>query len=161
MRTFTWLFLAGLVCVTVTSCTKKESSDDATAQKQASEPAPAAAGPELAGRWEITGWQADEVDQFDMWRVGDVMVEFHPDGSIESKLVYDDGEERTSMGTWKRDGSHLEIAIQGGGEEGDEPFERTREFSIDELTPSSLVVHAEIGGPGKPIVLTYKAKRLP
>jgi len=45
--------------------------------------------------------------------------------------------------------------------EGDEPFERTREFTIDELTAGAFAVRAEIGPADKPIVLTYKAQRLP
>jgi hypothetical protein len=45
--------------------------------------------------------------------------------------------------------------------EGDEPFERIREITIDELTAGAFAVGAEIGPAEKPIVLTYEAQRLP
>ena len=115
----------------------------------------------IVGTWQITEWKADHVDQIEMWRIGDLKVEFRTDGSIESKLVYTNGEERSSRGTWRRSGDDVEIRVVGGGEtEGDEPFERTRMFAIDELTPSAFSVHAEIGTAQMPIVLTYKARRL-
>ena len=80
-----------------------------------------------------------------MWRIGNSTVEFRADGSIESQLVYSNGDEQISGDTWKRSEDNVEIHIKGGGEtEGDEPFERTREFTIDELTPGALSVHAEI-----------------
>ena len=97
-----------------------------------------------------------------MWRIGNLTVEFRADGSIESQLVYSNGDERSSGGTWKRSENNVEIRIKGGGEtEGDEPFERTREFTIDELTSGAFSVHGEIGTAEMPIVLTYKARRLP
>ncbi len=74
-----------------------------------------------------------------MWRIGDLTVEFRADGSIESQLVYRNGDERSSGGTWKRSEDNVEVHIKGGGEtKGDEPFERTREFTIDELTPDAF-----------------------
>ena len=57
---------------------------------------------------------------------------------------------------------YLEIHVKGGGEkEGDEPFERTRGFTIEELTAGAFALRAEVGPAEKPIVLTYKAQRLP
>ena len=104
----------------------------------------------------------DHVDQIAMWRIGDLTVDFRADGSIETQLVYTNGDERISGGTWQKSEDKVEIRIKGGGEtEGDEPFERTREFTIDELTAGAFSVHAEIGPAEKPIVLTYKATRLP
>jgi hypothetical protein len=97
-----------------------------------------------------------------MWRIGDLTVEFRADGSIESQLVFSNGDERSSRGTWKRSEDNMEVTIKGGSEvEGDEPFERTREYTIDELTTDAFSVHGEIGPAEKPIVLTYKARRLP
>ena len=56
----------------------------------------------------------------------------------------------------------LDILVKGGGEkEGDEPFERTRGFTIDELTAGVFALRAVVGPADKPIVLTYKAQRLP
>ena len=56
----------------------------------------------------------------------------------------------------------MEIHISGGGEtEGDEPFERTREYTIDEMTEDAFTARGVIGPADRPIVLTYKAKRLP
>ena len=76
--------------------------------------------------------------------------------------MFSNGDEQISGGTWKRNEDNVEINIKGGSEtEGDEPFERTREFTIDELTPGAFSVHGEIGPAEKPIVLTYKARRLP
>jgi hypothetical protein len=166
MRKIAWLLVCGFVCVTVGSCTKDEGSQETATQEEpvevtkvAEEVAEEVA---LVGKWQITEWKADQVDQMEMWRVGNLTVEFRADGSIESQLVYSDGDERTSGGTWKRSGDTVEIIIKGGGEtEGDEPFERTREFTVDELTPDAFSVHAEIGTAESPIVLTYKARRIP
>jgi len=146
----------------VASCTKNDGSDETATQKESAEVTEAAEEVALAGTWEITEWKADHVDQIEMWRIGKLTVEFRADGSIESQLVYSNGEERSSKGTWKRSEDNVVIQIKGGGEtEGDEPFERTREFAIDELTAGAFSVHAEIGPAEKPIVLTYKAQRLP
>jgi hypothetical protein len=163
MKTIACFLLCCLVCVFLGSCTKKESSEETAAQKEAAEVAEEAAEEiAIVGKWQITEWKADHVDQIEMWRIGNLTVEFRADGSIESKLVYSDGEERASGGTWKRSGDNMEIHIKGGGEtEGDEPFERTREFTFDELTADAFAVHGKIGPEEKPIVLTYKAKRLP
>ncbi len=156
MRTIVWLMLCGLICIFVGSCTKNEGAEETAAQKESTEAAA------IVGKWQITEWKADHVDQIAMWRIGNLTVEFRADGSIETQLVYSNGDERISGGTWKRSEDKVEIRIKGGGEtEGDEPFERTREFTIDELTPAALSVHGEIGPAEKPIVLTYKARRLP
>jgi hypothetical protein len=110
----------------------KEDSEEAITQEEVSEDA-------VVGKWEIAEWRADHVDQIQMWRIGTLTVEFREDGSIETQLVYDNGDERGSEGTRKKSGDQLEVRITGGGEtEGDEPFERTREFTIDELTASAL-----------------------
>ena len=146
MKKTAWLLLCIFICISVGSCTKKEGAEEVA----------------IVGKWQVTEWKADHVDQIEMWRIGDLTVEFRADGSIESKLVYSDGDERASGGTWKRNKDKLEIHVKGGGDtEGDEPFERTREFTIDELTAGAFAVHAEIGPADKPIVLTYKAQRLP
>ena len=158
MKKTTWLLLCFFICISVGSCTKKEGAEETATQKESTEAAEEVA---IVGKWQITEWKADHVDQIEMWRIGNLTVEFRADGSIESQLVYSDGEERTSGGTWKRSENNVEIHIKGGGEtEGDEPFERTREFTIDELTAGAFSVHAEIGPAEKPIVLTYKATRL-
>jgi hypothetical protein len=164
MKKIACLFLCCLVCFSAGSCTKKEDSEKAVTQKEVSEVSEVPEVSEVAvvGKWEITEWRADHVDQIEMWRIGALSVEFRADGSIESHLVYANGDERSSKGTWKRSGDQLEITISGGGEtEGDEPFERTREFAIDELTEGAFLVRGEIGSTEKPIVLTYKARRLP
>lgn len=166
MKTVACLLLSCLVCVFLGSCTKKESNEETAAQKETTEVTEAveevAEEVAMIGSWQITEWKADHVDQIEMWRVGNLTVEFRADGSIESKLVYSDGEERTSGGTWERSGNTVQIHVKGGGEtEGDEPFERTREYTIDELTPDVFSVHGTIGPVDKPIVLTYKATRLP
>jgi len=159
MKKIAWILLCCFTCILAGSCTKNDASDEtATQEVSAEEVAEELA---IAGRWEITEWKADDIDQIEMWRVGDLTVEFRADGSVESQLVYSDGDERTSKGTWKRSEDNLEILITGGGDtEGDEPFERTREFTIDELTPDAFSVRAEIGAGDNPIVLTYKARRL-
>jgi len=167
MKKIAGLLLCCLVCFSAGSCTKKEDSaksEEAVTQEVVPEVAEVSEVSEVAvvGKWEITEWHADHVDQIEMWRIGALSVEFREDGSIESQLVYDNGDERSSKGTWKRSGDQLEVTISGGGEtEGDEPFERTREFVIDELTDGAFLVRAEIGSKEKPIVLLYKAKRLP
>ena len=168
MKKIAWLLLCCFICISVGSCTKDEGSEETATQKESTEvtevteAAEAAEEVAIVGRWQITEWKADHVDQIEMWRIGNLTVEFRADGSIESQLVYSDGEERISRGTWKKSEDNLEIHIRGGSEtEGDEPFERTREFTIDELTPGAFSVHAEIGPAEKPIVLTYKATRLP
>jgi len=162
MKKLTWLLLCCFICISIGSCTKKEGTEETTTQKESTEVTEAAKEVAIVGKWQITEWKADHVDQIEMWRIGNLTVEFRADGSIESQLVYSDGDERSSKGTWKRSKDSVEIVIKGGGEtEGDEPFERTRGFTIDELTPAAFSVHAEIGSAEKPIVLTYKARRLP
>lgn len=164
MRKIAWLVACCCICILTGSCTKKEGSEQ-TASKESTEETGSMdeMGTEevaLAGNWKITEWKADYVDQFEMWRIGDLTVDLKEDGSVETHLVYSNGEERSSGGTWSRDGDKLVINVQGGNEtEGDEPFERTREFMIDELSPETLVVHAEIGPAEKPIVLSYRAQR--
>jgi hypothetical protein len=162
MKKIVWILLCCFIGISVGSCTKKESSEDTATQKESTEVTEAAVEIDIVGRWQVKEWKADHVDQIEMWRVENLTVEFRADGSIESKLVHVEGDERISRGTWKRDGDDLEIVIKGGGEtEGDEPFERTRDFTIDELTPDAFAVHAEIGTADMPIVLTYKAQRMP
>ena len=162
MKKIAWLLLCCFTFISVESCTKNEGSEETATQKESTEVTEAAEEVAIVGRWQITEWKADHVDQFEMWRIGNLTVEFRADGSIESQLVYSNGDERISRGTWKRSEDNVEIRIMGGGEtEGDEPFERTRVFTIDELTPGALSVHAEIGTVEMPIVLTYKARRLP
>ncbi len=158
MKQIAWLLSCCLVCLSVGSCTQKEESEEAVKQKDTTEAAEVA----IVGKWEITKWMADHVDQIEAWRIGTLTVEFRADGSIESQLVYSNGDKRSTKGKWTRSGDKLEILISGGGEiEGDEPFERTREFAIDELTDGALSVRGEIGPSEKPIVLTYRARRLP
>lgn len=162
MKTIVWLLLCCFTCISVGSCTKNDSSEETVTQKEFTEVTEAAEEIAIVGKWQITEWKADHVDQIEMWRIGDLTVEFRDDGSIESKLLFSNGDERTSGGTWKRNEDKLEIHIKGGDEtEGDEPFERTRDFTIDELTLGALSVRGEIGPTEKPIVLTYKASRLP
>jgi hypothetical protein len=164
MKKFAWLLLCCLICFSVASCTQKEESEEPVTQEQVAEEVTEAVAEEvpIVGKWQITEWKADQADQIEMWRVGTVTVEFRADGSVESQLVYSNGEERSSKGTWTRKDDKLEINIKGGGEEeGDEPFERTREFTIDELTVGAFSVRAEIGPAENPIVLSYKARRLP
>lgn len=169
MRKIACLLLCCLVCFSAGSCTQKEDSEEAAKETEevATETEEAVTQEEvpeyaIVGKWEITEWRAAKVDQIEMWRIGSLTVEFREDGSVETQLVYHDGDERGSKGTWKRTGDRLEIHIAGGGEtEGDEPFERTREFAIDELTEGALSVRSEVGPTEKPIVLIYKAKRLP
>lgn len=159
MKKIAWLLLCCFTCISVGSCTKNEGSEDTATQKESTEVTGEVA---VTGRWQITDWKVDHIDQFEMWHVEKLTVEFRADGAIESQIVYSDGEERVTGGTWMRIEDNLEIHIKGGGEtEGDEPFERTREFAIDELTPDALSIHAEVGPAEKPIVLTYKARRLP
>ena len=165
MKKVAWLFMCCFIVMSMGSCGKDEGTDETTTQKESAEVAPVTEAAEdvaFVGKWQITHWKADDVDQLEMWRVGNITVEFRTDGSIESQLVYSDGDERSSKGTWKKGEDEVEIVIKGGGEtEGDEPFERTRVFQIDELTPAAFAVHAEIGSADNPIVLTYKARRLP
>ena len=169
MNKIACLLLFCLVCFSVGSCTQKDDSEEATTQSEEavtqSEEVVAeedVSEDAVVGKWEITDWLADDVDQMAMWRIGTLTVEFGVDGSIETQLVYDDGDKRGTKGMWKRTGDQMEIHISGGGEtEGDEPFERTREFTIDEMTEGAFTVRGEIGPTDKPIVLTYKAKRLP
>lgn len=176
MKKIAWLLLCCcLVCLLVGSCTKKEDTEEAVTQQEDTDVAVtktedaeevATTKPvsqdALIGKWEIIKWAADNVDQIEMWRIGSLTVEFRADGSVETQLVYSNGDERSSGGKWTRRGDKLEIHISGGGEtEGDEPFERTREFTVDELTGAALSVRGEIGPAEKPIVLTYKARRLP
>lgn len=157
-----WFILCCLVFISVGACTKKDSSEETATQKKSTEVTEAVEEVAIVGKWQIAEWKVDDVDQFKMWRVGNAKLEFRADGSIESQLMYTNGEERISRGTWKRSEDILEILIKGGGEtEGDEPFERTREFTVDELTPSAFSVHAKIGPAEKPIILTYKAWRIP
>ena len=159
MKKTAWLLLCFFICISVGSCTKKEGAEETSTPKESTEAAEEVA---IVGKWQVTEWKADHVDQIEMWRIGDLTVEFRADGSMESKLVYSDGSERTSGGTWKRSKDKLEINVKGGGEtEGDEPFERTREFTIGELTAGEFAVRAEIGPAGKPIVITYKGQRIP
>jgi hypothetical protein len=169
MKKIACFLLCCMICFSVGSCTQKDDSEEATtpseeavtqseevaAQEDVSEDA-------VVGKWEITEWHADHVDQMAMWRIGNLTVEFGADGSIETQLVYDNGDKRGTKGVWKRSGDRMEIHISGGGEtEGDEPFERTREFTVEEMTEDAFSVRGEIGPTDKPIVLTYKAKRLP
>jgi hypothetical protein len=165
MKKIACFLLCCLVCLSAGSCTQKEDSEEAVTQEEVSEEAitqEEVSEDAVVGKWQITEWHADHVDQIQMWRIGTLTVEFREDGSIETQLVYENGDERGSKGTWKKSGDELEVTIKGGGEvEGDEPFERTREFAIDELTEGAFLVRAEIGPTEKPIVLTYKAKRLP
>ena len=165
MKKIAWLLLCCFTFISVGSCTKNEGTDETATQKESTEVTEVTETAEevtIVGRWPITEWMADHVDQIEMWRIGNLTVEFRGDGSIESQLVYGNGDERISGGTWKRSENNVEIVIKGGGEtEGDEPFERTREFAIDELTPGAFSVHAEIGPAEMPILLTYKARRLP
>ena len=162
MKKTAWILLCCFICISVGSCTKDEGSEETATQKESTVVAETAEEVAIVGKWQVTEWKADHVDQIEMWRIGDLTVEIRADGSIESKLVYSDGDERTSGGTWKRSKDKLEIHVKGGGEtEGDEPFERAREFTIDELTAGVFAVRAEIGPAEKPIVLTYKAQRIP
>jgi hypothetical protein len=162
MKKIACFLLCCFVCISVGSCTKDEGAEETAIQKESTEVTEAAEEVALVGKWQITEWKADHVDQIEMWRIGNLAVEFRADGSIESQLVYSNGDERSSQGTWKRNDNKMEIIIKGGGEtDGDEPFERTREFTIDELTPDAFSVHAEIGPTEKPIVMNYKARRLP
>jgi hypothetical protein len=169
MNKIAWLVVICLVCLSATFCTKEEGSEETAAQQDTAarpesttETAGETAGDDaLVGTWEITEWKADDIDQKEMWRVGDLSVEFRADGSVETRLVYDDGDERTSTGTWEMRGNEMEIHITGSGEEGDEPFERTRVFAVDELSDGVVAVHAEIESTGRPIVVTYKARRIP
>lgn len=167
MKKIAGLLLCCMVCFLAGSCEEKEEAEEIAAEEpmpEAEEAVQLEQAPEVAvvGLWNITEWHADEIDQMEMWRVGAVTVEFRDDGSIESQLVYADGDKRSSNGTWKRSGDHLEVHITGGGEgEGDEPFERTREFTIVELTDTALLVRGEIATQDKPIVLTYKGTRAP
>ena len=165
MKKTAWLLLCCFICISVGSCTKDEGSEETATQKESTEVAETTKTAEeipIVGKWQITEWKADHVDQIEMWRIGNLTVEFRTDGSIESQLVYSNGDERGSGGTWERSKDIVVINIKGGGEtEGDEPFERTREFTIDELTPGAFSVHAKIGPAEKPIILTYKAQRLP
>lgn len=165
MKKIVLLLLCCLAVVFVGSCSNDEGSKEAakeTEPAKVAEVTEAVDEVDIVGKWHVTEWKADEVDQIEMWGVGNLTVEFRADGSIESRLVYSNGEERSSKGAWKRDADNMEIVIKGGGgEEGDEPFERTREFTIEELTPGGFWVHATIGTADRPIVLTYKAQRLP
>jgi hypothetical protein len=161
MNKIVWPLVFCLTCILLGSCTKDEGSEETATQKESTEVTAAAEEVAIVGKWQITEWKADQTDQIEMWRIGNLTVEFRADGSVESQLVYSDGEKRTSGGTWKRTKNNLEIIIKGGGDkEGDEPFERTRDFIIDELTAETFWVHAGIGTADKPIVLTYKAHRL-
>lgn len=158
MQKFTGLLLCCFIVLSAGACTKEEGSEGTAEENAAMETTDVAS---VVGTWQITEWKADEIDQMEMWRIGNLTVQFRPDGSVESKLVYSNGDERTSGGTWKASDGGLEINVQGqGGVEGDEPFERTREFAIDELTTDVMAVHAEIETPDKPIVLTYRAQRV-
>jgi hypothetical protein len=170
MKKIAWLAVCCCLFVLAASCTKKEGSEQ-TASKESTEEMGSmdttgtmeetAEEVALAGTWKITEWKADNVDQFEMWRIGDLTVELKEDGSVETHLVYSNGDERSSGGTWDRDGDKLDIHLQGGNEtEGDEPFDRTREFMIDELTEGALAVHAEIGPAERPVVVSYKAERV-
>lgn len=171
MKNIAWLLLCCLVCFSVASCTQKEESEEPAAEEAVTQEEAVAedVAEEVAveegnivGKWEITEWKADHVDQFEMWRIGTITVDFLDDSSVALQLVYANGDERSSKGTWKRDGDKLEVHMVGETEtEGDEPFERTREFTIDELTESTLSVRSEIGPAEKPIVLGYKANRQP
>lgn len=157
MKQIAWLLSCCLVCVSLASCTQKEESEEAVTEEETTEATEVA----IVGNWEITKWMADHVDQIEAWRIGSLTVEFRADGSIESQLVYSNGDERSSKGRWTRSGDELEVVISGGGEtEDDEPFERTRDFTIDELTDGTFSVRGEIGPSEKPIVLTYEARRL-
>ena len=164
MRTTVLLLICCFIGLGGGACAKKESSEETAAQKESTEATEIAKTPEAAaivGTWRIKEWKADHVDQIEMWRIGDLTVQFRADGSIQSKLVYSNGDERVSGGTWKIKEDKIEIIISGGGEtEGDEPFERTREFTIDQLTPEAFAVHAEVGPSEKPIRLTYLAHRV-
>jgi len=162
MKMIVSLLLCGFVCISIGACTEQEGSEETAAQEEPAKVTEAAEEIAIVGKWEITEWKADEIDQMAMWRVGSVTVEFRADGSVESQLAYTEGDGRTSKGTWKRSQYMLEIQVKGGGgETGDEPFERTREFKIDELTDDALAVHAEIGPADKPLVVSYKARRVP
>jgi hypothetical protein len=166
MKKAIWLLVCCVACIALVSCSQDEGSGETSAQKETAEVTEAAEEVAeevaLAGKWEITAWYADEIDQMKMWQVESVTVAFHADGSIESQLVYSDGGKQTSKGTWTRDSNALEVVVKGGGEEeGDHPFERTREFTIDELNTAWLAIHASIGPADKPIIVSYKAKRMP
>ena len=165
MKKIVWILLCCLVVIFMGSCSKDEGSEETATQTEPAEIEEVTEVVEevaLVGKWQITEWKADDVDQIEMWSIGNLTVEFRADGSVESHLVHSNGDERSSKGTWKRNADNIEIVIKGGSEKvGDEPFERTRDFTIEELTPGSFWVHAKIGPADKPIVLTYKAQSLP
>ena len=162
MKMIAWLILCCLIFISVGACTKKDSSEETATQKKSTEVTEAVEEVALVGKWQIAEWKVDDVDQFKMWRVGNAKVEFLADGSVASLVMNTNGEERISRGTWKRSGDKLDILVKGGGEtEGDEPFERSREFTIDELTEAAFTMRAKIGPAEKPIILTYKARRIP
>ena len=108
MKKLTWLLLCCFACITVGSCTKDEGSEETATQKESMEASEVAG---IVGRWKITEWKADHVDQIEMWRIENLTVEFRADGSVESQLVYNNGDERTSGGTWKRSGDNVEINV--------------------------------------------------
>jgi len=165
MKKTVWLLVCCVAVLSLGACTEDKDAEESAAVKETpavAETAEVAEEVALAGTWEITAWYADEIDQMKMWQVESVTVEFGADGSVESRLVYSDGDKQSSKGTWKRDSNMLEVVVKGGGEEeGDHPFERTREFTIDDLNTAWLAVHAKIGPADKPIVVSYKAKRMP
>ena len=148
MNKLTCLLVCCLVCFSVASCTQKDDSEEAATQSEevVTEAEEVVAEVDVSedaavGIWEITEWLADDVDQMAMWRIGNLTVEFRVDGSLETQLVYDNGDKRGTKGMWKRSGDQMEIHISGGGEtEGDEPFERTREFTIDEMTEDAFTI---------------------
>ena len=115
MKKIAWLILCCLVFISVGACTKKESSEEAATQKKSTEVTEAVEEVAFVGKWQIAEWKADDVDQMKMWRVGNVKVEFRADGSIETQLMYSNGEERISRGTWTRSGDNLEIHVKEPG----------------------------------------------
>ena len=84
MKNIACLLLCCLVVFSAGSCTQKEDSEEAVTQEEVSEDT-------VVGNWEITEWRADHVDQIQMWRIGSLTAEFREDGSIETRLVYDNG----------------------------------------------------------------------
>jgi hypothetical protein len=89
MKKIAGLLLCCLVYLSAGSCTQKEDSEEAVTEEEVSEDA-------VVGKWQITEWRADHVDQIQMWRIGTLKVEFREDGSIETQLVYNNGDERSA-----------------------------------------------------------------
>jgi len=60
MKKIAWLLLCCFTYISVGSCTKNEGSEETAAQKKSIEAAEEVA---IVGRWQITEWKADHVDQ--------------------------------------------------------------------------------------------------